>query len=132
MNPEMKSDHVKLFINKKKKHCFGSANPRDDPIADLNFRGKAKLHLSCLSDTLPIAPQEAWILLYLARCYYYVFEEILTNEGLPVTPQALNPGVGTSQSYGQKDVNYYRALFKKIQTASQRKMLSMRAVAIAL
>jgi len=116
MNPTMKADRVKLFINKQKKHCFGSSNPKEAPIQTLNFRGKAKLHLSCLSDTLTIA-QEAWILLHLARCYYYHFEETIAKEALPVTPQALSPGVGTSQSYSLKDVRFFRDIYKKIQTA---------------
>jgi len=116
MNSEMKCDRVKLFLNEKDKHCFGSSNPRDSVIKDLNFRGKAKLHMSCLADTLTIA-QEAWILLHLARCYYYHFEANICHEDLPVTSQALQPGQGNSQSYSQKDVNYFRILYKKIQTA---------------
>ena len=72
MNSNLKCDRVKLFVDKQGDDAFGTLTLRSNPIYGLNRRGKAKLHMCSISDTLTVA-QEAWVVLTLARCYYHHF-----------------------------------------------------------
>jgi len=87
MNPNLKSDRVKLFVDKDNNDLFGTLTARSNPIFGLNYRGKAKLHMCSVSDSLTTA-QEAWIILHLARCYYFHHVEgvIGRNADCPVSP----------------------------------------------
>jgi len=114
MNTNLKCDRVKLFKDKKGDDAFGTLTLRSNPIYGLNQRGKAKLHMCSIADTLTVA-QEAWIVLTLARCYYHHFNSLLvTGQVCPVSPQDLSPKQGTSNSYSQKDVAYFRTVYKMI------------------
>jgi hypothetical protein len=124
MNSSLKLDRVKVFIDKNGKECYGTTTERTVPIVALTYRGKAKLHLCCVADTLTVA-QEVWILLHLARCYYHHYESNLEPKDIPVTPQDLYPKKGNSASYTQKDVDFFRDTYKKVEKArnSERKQL---------
>ena len=114
MNSNLKCDRVKLFVDKQGDDAFGTLTLRSNPIYGLNRRGKAKLHMCSISDTLTVA-QEAWVVLTLARCYYHHFNTFIANgEVCPVSPQSLDPKQGTSNSYSQKDVDYFRTVYKMI------------------
>jgi hypothetical protein len=116
MNPDLKADRVKLFVSEDRQECYGTSTDRNNPIVGLSYKGKAKLHTCNLADCLTVA-QEAWVILHLARCYYFHFEETVKIENCPVTPQSLTPKAGTSQSYNQKDVDYFRCIYKIIDEA---------------
>ena len=114
MNPNLKSDRVKLFVDQDGNDLFGTLTARSNPIVGLNYKGKAKLHMCSVSDSLTTA-QEAWIILHLARCYYFHVEGVTgKNADCPVSPQSLNPKLGSANTYSQKDVDFFRSLFKKI------------------
>jgi len=116
MNPDLKADRVKLFVATDGTQCYGTNPDRNNPIVRLSYKGKARLHTCNVADCLTTA-EEAWIILHVARCYYFHFEETLKTDDCPVTPQGLTPGKGTAQSYTQKDVDYYRFLYKEISKA---------------
>ena len=121
MNQNLKCDRVKLFKAKDGSDAYGTATDRKNPIVGVNYRGKAQLHGCCVADCLTSA-QEAWIVLHMARCYYFLFESNMTPEQCPVTPQSLAPGGGTSNSYSNKDVTYFRTIVKKIDKARKEEM----------
>jgi hypothetical protein len=119
MNPDLKADRVKLFVSEDGEECYGTSTDRNNPIVRLSYRGKAKLHTCNLADCLTVA-QEAWIILHLARCYYFHYEETVKIENCPVTPQSLTPSKGSSMSYSQKDVDYFRSIYKTIDEAQKK------------
>lgn len=116
MNSALKCDRVKLFRSEDGNDAYGTTTNRNNPIVGANYKGKAQLHMCCVADCLSTA-QEAWVLLHVARSYYFLFEQTMNADACPVTPQGLNPGAGTSTSYNQKDVDYFRTVFKKIKVA---------------
>jgi hypothetical protein len=116
MNSSIKIAREKVYIDKNGKECYGTTAERTVPIVALTYLGKAKLHLCCVADTLTVA-QEVSILLHVARSYYYIFETNMEKKDIPVTPQPLQPGQGNSKSYGQKDVDYFRQTYKKVEMA---------------
>jgi hypothetical protein len=116
MNSSIKIAREKVYIDKNGEECYGTTAERKVPIVALTYMGKAKLHLCCVADTLTVA-QEVWILLHLARCYYNHFESNLEPKDVPVTPQPIKPGKGNSGTYTQKDVDFFRATYKKVEKA---------------
>ncbi len=113
MNLEIQGNRVKHFEAMDGTLTYATGNHRDNPIVDLSDAGKAKVHGLCLADCLTTA-QEAWVLLHVARCYYFLFGGNTPAEQVPVSAQPLRPGQGGSGTYALKDVVFFRNVYKAI------------------
>ena len=118
LNKECQLLRSEVCITEDGEECCATGNSKKSPISGLNFRGKGLLHGESISSLLTKA-QEAWIVLHVARCYYFHFGNN-TPDCPPVTPQATHPSQGNSSSYTNKDVAFFRKVFLEINEARKK------------